>query len=231
MLIRLYLEERVCRSILLTQSSSTWDTLLTQPKIHVFCDPVLELPKEKTMRYLSILIALTLTMLFTSACQEESQTVAKEAPPKVMKEAKEDVASAVETAEEKTEKVMEHIKEESHKSMEHAQAEAHKAMDAAHEKMDEMHHGTTPATFSEETLATGKIVYEQTCAACHATGLVGAQKIGDKEAWSAHIEHGLDHMVESVIKGKGAMPAKGGNASLSDDEVKAAVSYIFEQSR
>jgi cytochrome c5 len=115
--------------------------------------------------------------------------------------------------------------------MEHAQAEAHKAMDAAHEKMDEMHHGTTPATFSEETLATGKIVYEQTCAACHATGLVGAQKIGDKEAWSAHIEHGLDHMVESVIKGKGAMPAKGGNASLSDDEVKAAVSYIFEQSR
>ena len=183
------------------------------------------------MRYLSIITAVTLTMLFTSACQEESQPVAKEAPQNVIEQAKEEVASAVETAEEKTEEVMEHIKEESHKSMEHAQAEAHKAMDAAHEKMDEMHHGMTPATFSEETLATGKMVYAQTCAACHAAGLVGAPKIGDKEAWSAHIEHGLDHMVESVIKGKGAMPAKGGNASLSDDEVKAAVSYIFEQSR
>jgi len=126
-------------------------------------------------------------MLFTSACQEESQPVAKEAPQKVMEEVKEEVASAVETAEEKTEEVMEHIKEESHKSMEHAQAEAHKAMDAAHEKMDEMHHGMTPATFSEETLATGKRVYAETCAACHATGLVGAPKIGDKAAWSAHI--------------------------------------------
>jgi len=90
-----------------------------------------------------------------------------------------------------------------------------------------MHDGT----FSAETLATGKLVYEKTCAACHATGLVGAPKIGDKEAWSAHIHHGVDHMVESAIKGKGAMPAKGGNTSLSDDEVKAAVGYIVEQSR
>jgi len=183
------------------------------------------------MRYLSILIAVTLTMLFTSACQEESQPVAKEAPQKVMKLAKQEVASAVETAEEETEKVMEHVKEESHKSMEHAKTESHKGMDAAHKKMDEMHDGMMPTTFSEEMLATGKMVYEQTCAACHAAGLAGAPKIGDKEAWSAHIEHGLEHMVESVIKGKGAMPAKGGNASLSDDEVKAAVSFIFEQSR
>ena len=50
------------------------------------------------MRYLSILIAVTLTMLFTSACQEESQPVAKEAPQKVMEKAKQEVASAVETS-------------------------------------------------------------------------------------------------------------------------------------
>jgi len=183
------------------------------------------------MRYLPILIAVTLTMLFTSACQEESQPVAKEAPQKIVEQAKQDVASAAETAVEKTEKVMEHIKEESHKSMEHAQTEAHKMMDTAHEKMGEMHDGMKPVAFSEETLATGKVIYEQTCAACHATGLVGAPKMGDKEVWSIHIHHGLEHMTESVINGKGAMPAKGGNASLSDDEVKAAVSYIFEQSR
>ena len=182
------------------------------------------------MRYLSILIAVTLTMLFTSACQEESQPVAKEVP-KVIQQQQKEAATAAATAEENTEKVIEQMKEEAHKSVEHAKAQAHKMMDASHEKMGEMHDGMVSANFSEETLATGKMVYEKTCAACHATGLVGAPKIGDKEAWSAHIHHGVDHMVESVIKGKGAMPAKGGNASLSDDEVKAAVGYIVEQSR
>ena len=183
------------------------------------------------MRYLPILIAVTLTMLLISACQEESQPVAKEAPQKIVDQAKQEVASVVATAEEKTEKVMEHIKEESHKAMEHAQTEAHKTMDAAHEKMDEVHDSMMPVAFSAETLATGKVVYEQTCVACHATGLAGAPKMGDKEVWGAHIHHGMDHLVESAINGKGTMPAKGGNASLSDDEVKAAVSYIVEQSR
>jgi cytochrome c5 len=192
----------------------------------LFLNFVPDLPEEKTMRYLSILIAVSLTMLFTSACQEESQPVAKEVP-KVIQQQQKEAATAAATAEENTEKVMEQMKEEAHKSSEHAKAQAHKMMDASDEKMAEMHDGT----FSAETLATGKMVYEKTCAACHATGLVGAPKIGDKEAWSAHIHHGVDHMVESAIKGKGAMPAKGGNASLSDDEVKAAVGYIVEQSR
>jgi cytochrome c5 len=192
----------------------------------LFLNFVPDLPEEKTMRYLSILIAVSLTMLFTSACQEESQPVAKEVP-KVIQQQQKEAATAAATAEENTEKVMEQMKEEAHKSSEHAKAQAHKMMDASDEKMAEMHDGT----FSAETLATGKMVYEKTCATCHATGLVGAPKIGDKEAWSAHIHHGVDHMVESAIKGKGAMPAKGGNASLSDDEVKAAVGYIVEQSR
>ena len=178
------------------------------------------------MRYLSILIAVTLTMLFTSACQEESQPVAKEVP-KVIEQQQKEAATAAATAEENTEKLMEKIKEEEHTSIEHAKAKAHEMMDASDEKKAAMHDGA----LSEETLATGKRVYEQSCAACHATGVAGAPKIGDKAAWSAHIHHGLDHMVESVINGKGAMPAKGGNANLSDDEVKAAVSYIVEQSR
>jgi len=178
------------------------------------------------MRYLSILIAATLTLLFTSACQEESQPVAKEVP-KVIAQQHQEAATAVGTAEKNTEELMEKIKEEEQKSIEHAKAQAHKMMDASDEKMAAMHDGSS----SEEALATGQRVYEQTCAACHATGVAGAPKIGDKDAWSAHIHHGLDHMVESAINGKGAMPAKGGNASLSDDEVKAAVGYIVEQSR
>ena len=192
----------------------------------MFLISTLDPGKEKTMRYLSILIAVTLTMLFTSACQEESQPVVKEAPQKVMEEAKQETASTVETA-----KVMEHIKEESHKSLDHAKAEAHKMMDASQEKMAAMHDSMMPASFSEEMLATGKMVYEKSCVACHVTGLAGAPKTGDKEAWSALMENGMEHLTESVINGKGAMPAKGGNSDLSDDEVKAAVGYIVEQSR
>lgn len=180
------------------------------------------------MRYLSILIAVALTMLVISACQEESKPVAIETP-KVITQEEKVAATAAETAENNAEKVQEHIKAEEQKSIEHAKMEAHKLMDKAHEGMAEQG-SSEPTTFSVETLATGKMVFEQTCAACHATGLAGAPKIGDKEAWGSHIEGGLDNMVESAINGKGAMPAKGGNAILSDGEVKAAVSYIVEQS-
>ena len=92
------------------------------------------------MRYLSILIAVSLTMLFTSACQEESQPVAKEVP-KVIQQQQKEAATAAATAEENTEKLMEQMKEEEHKSIEHAKAQAHEMMDASHEKMAEMHDG------------------------------------------------------------------------------------------
>jgi len=181
------------------------------------------------MRYLTISIVVALTMLFISACQEESQPVAEEAP-KVIAQEKKVAASADETAENNAEKVVEHIKEEGAKAVEHAQEQAHKLMEKANERKAEQG-GMVPATFSVETLATGKMVFEQTCAACHATGLAGAPKIGDKVAWRAYIEEGFDDMVESAINGKGAMPAKGGNAILSHGEIKAAVSYIIEQSQ
>ncbi len=181
------------------------------------------------MRYLSITIVAVLTMLFISACQEETQPVTKETP-KVIVQEKKVTATADKTAEDNAEKVVEHIKEEEQKAMEHAQGEAHKLMEKAPEGMGEQA-GMAQTTFSVETLATGKMVFEQTCAACHATGIVGAPKIGDKDAWRARIEKGLDVLVESAVNGKGAMPAKGGNAILPDGEVKAAVSYIVEQSQ
>jgi cytochrome c5 len=180
------------------------------------------------MRYLSILIAVALTMIFISACHEESPQVAKETP-KVIAQEKKVAATAAETAQKNAEKVIEHIEEKEQTSMEHAEMEADKLMEKSHEGMDEQE-GIVPATFSVETLATGKMVFEQACATCHATGRAGAPKIGDKKAWLAHIEGGLDDMVDAAINGKGAMPAKGGKASLSDGEVKAAVSYIIEQS-
>ncbi len=75
--------------------------------------------------------------------------------------------------------------------------------------------------------ADGKAIFDKTCAACHATGVAGAPKAGDKAAWEPRIKEGKDNLFAHAISGKGAMPPKGGNASLSDDEVKAAVDYML----
>jgi cytochrome c5 len=72
----------------------------------------------------------------------------------------------------------------------------------------------------------GKAVYTAACAACHAAGIAGAPKAGDKAAWAPRLKTGMDALYASSLKGKGAMPAKGGNASLSDADVKAAVDYL-----
>lgn len=79
--------------------------------------------------------------------------------------------------------------------------------------------------------ASGKDVYSASCAACHTTGVAGATKLGDKAAWAPRIKAGNDTLYSSTLKGKGAMPAKGGNASLSDADVKAAVDYMVSQAK
>ena len=69
------------------------------------------------------------------------------------------------------------------------------------------------------------------CVACHAQSVAGSPKIGDKAAWAPRIKQGMDTLVQSVLKGKGAMPPKGGNPSLSDAEIKAAVEFLVSQAK
>jgi cytochrome c5 len=76
-----------------------------------------------------------------------------------------------------------------------------------------------------------KSIYTASCAACHASGAAGAPKLGDKAAWAPRIKAGADGLYNSALKGKNAMPPKGGNASLSDAEVKAVVDYMVSQSK
>ncbi len=71
----------------------------------------------------------------------------------------------------------------------------------------------------------GEALYKQACMACHAAGVAGAPKFGDKAAWAARAKNGVDALTASVIKGKGAMPAKGGSAA-SDADIRAAVEYM-----
>jgi cytochrome c5 len=79
--------------------------------------------------------------------------------------------------------------------------------------------------------ADGKAVYDQTCVACHAVSVAGSPKLGDKAAWAPRIPQGMDALVQSALKGKGAMPPKGGNASLTDAQVRAAVEFMVSQSK
>ena len=73
---------------------------------------------------------------------------------------------------------------------------------------------------------TGVQVYKAACAGCHDAGAAGAPKFADATAWAGPNATGLQSMVASAIKGKGAMPAKGGNPSLDDFEIERAVVYM-----
>ena len=66
--------------------------------------------------------------------------------------------------------------------------------------------------------------------ACHAAGVAGAPKTGDKAAWAPRIAQGLPTLYTSAIKGKGAMPPKGGSAA-PDNDIKAAVDFMVSQSK
>ncbi|HEX4779422.1 MAG TPA: c-type cytochrome [Usitatibacter sp.] len=77
----------------------------------------------------------------------------------------------------------------------------------------------------------GKGTYEKVCFACHATGVAGAPKFGDKAAWGPRIAQGKDTLHASALHGKGAMPAKGGNPALSDADVTAAVDYMVSAAK
>jgi cytochrome c5 len=76
--------------------------------------------------------------------------------------------------------------------------------------------------------ADGQAVYNQNCSACHNNM---KPKIGDKDAWAPLIKQGPDALAASVIKGKGAMPPRGGKPNLSDDDIKAAVAYLESKSQ
>jgi cytochrome c5 len=77
----------------------------------------------------------------------------------------------------------------------------------------------------------GQMVYQKSCSSCHATGVDGAPKLGDQAAWESRLAKGKEQLLQSVLKGKGKMPPKGGALSLSEAEIRAAVDYMIDQAR
>jgi len=80
-------------------------------------------------------------------------------------------------------------------------------------------------------LARGKVVYAENCAYCHDTGVTGAQKLNDTQAWTALLKEGRDYLYTAALKGSFGGPAKGGNEKLSDDDTVVAVDYMIDQAK
>ncbi|WP_374266937.1 cytochrome c5 family protein [Zoogloea sp.] len=92
-----------------------------------------------------------------------------------------------------------------------------------------------PAPAADATADGGKgaELFKKTCAMCHQTGVAGAPKLGDKADWGPRIAQGKDtlykHATEGFNGNKGAMPPKGGNPALQDDEIKAIVDFMVSK--
>jgi len=92
----------------------------------------------------------------------------------------------------------------------------------------------TAAAAGEEVASgprSGEEVYNASCNACHGAGVAGAPKTGDAGAWASRIAQGEATLVKHAIEGLNAMPPKGMCMTCSDDEIKAAVEYMVEQSQ
>ncbi|AOE50903.1 c-type cytochrome [Kangiella sediminilitoris] len=74
-------------------------------------------------------------------------------------------------------------------------------------------------------------IYNTYCSACHVAGVAGAPKLGDVAAWDSRLANGIETVYSNAINGINAMPPKGTCSDCSDDEIKAVVDYMVEQSK
>jgi S-disulfanyl-L-cysteine oxidoreductase SoxD len=80
---------------------------------------------------------------------------------------------------------------------------------------------------TQNSLSHTRESYESHCAGCHAQGIIGAPKVGDKKAWNHVLKKGLDRVMENSITGIGGMPPKGGATDLSDLEIKEIINFMI----
>ncbi|ADJ28657.1 c-type cytochrome [Nitrosococcus watsonii] len=89
---------------------------------------------------------------------------------------------------------------------------------------------TPPATKGKESqLNHGKTIVKNSCAACHTGNLPGAPVIGNAEDWTPRLTQGVEILTQHATQGYKAMPPKGGNPNLSDEDIAAAIAYFISQ--
>jgi cytochrome c5 len=79
----------------------------------------------------------------------------------------------------------------------------------------------------------GQVIYDSLCGACHKSGAGGAPRLDDKASWAPRVAQGVDTLIKHATEGftgkAGVMPARGGNPSLNDEQVKATVHWMIDQ--
>jgi cytochrome c5 len=91
--------------------------------------------------------------------------------------------------------------------------------------------GGPGASQAQATSNPGEKLYQTICQVCHAAGVAGAPRVGDKAAWAPRLAKGKSVLYQSAIKGLNTMPPKGGAMSAPDPEVRAAVDYMVARSK
>lgn len=149
-----------------------------------------------------------------AACSQESKQEAQEAASAVASEVQAEASSVQAAAQEAT------------PSAEAASTEA-----KPEEKAEAPAVEAKPEAKAEASVAVdGQKIFEASCKMCHGGTIPGAPVVGKKDDWAPRIAKGKETLHKHALEGFNAMPAKGGNAGLSDDEVKAAVDYMANQS-
>ena len=156
------------------------------------------------------LLIAAMMMAALTACSQEAKQETKEAAQAITSDVKNNTASAVDAA------------------ASSVQEAASKVADTAEKVAPE----AKPAEKTEAPAAKvdGKAVYEATCKACHSGTIPGTPGVGKKDEWEPRIKQGQETLHKHAIEGFKGMPAKGGNEGLSDDEVKAAVDFMANES-
>ena len=103
-------------------------------------------------------------------------------------------------------------------------------MVAADELSSDAAESGKPEQVADASLSADQL-YTQACSACHATGVLNAPKLGDKEGWQSRVAKGIDQLYASAINGIGTMPPKGGRSDISDDDIKKVVDYMIESAK
>ena len=164
------------------------------------------------------LLIAVMMMAGLTACSQEAKQETQETAQAVASEVKNEAASAADATASAAQEAADKVEAAASKAEEAAKPEEKAEAPAAEAK---------PA---ESAKVDGKAVFEANCKACHSGLIPGAPAVGKKEDWAPRIKQGKDTLHKHALEGFNSMPAKGGNGSLSDDEVKAAVDYMANES-
>ncbi|OHR15614.1 c-type cytochrome [Neisseria sp. HMSC078C12] len=170
------------------------------------------------------LLIAVMMMAGLTACSQEAKQETQETAQAVASEVKTEAASAADATASAAQEAADKVEAAASKAEEAAKPEEA----AKHEEKAEA--PAAEAKPAESAKVDGKAVFEANCKACHGGLIPGAPAVGKKEDWAPRIKQGKDTLHKHALEGFNSMPAKGGNSSLSDDEVKAAVDYMANES-